>query len=248
MKKYFSLLLIAILAVGINAQSVASAQSNNSNNVNGVSSADSASLELAKATIRAHGGDKFKNMKTLIIRGTADVSGTPSQVIPATFAFVFSGEKYRVDIVNPLQSLKQIYDGEQTYSSINGFSLPPLNRMGLQLLQKIEQSGFVVSPLPEKLKQKKGFRVTSPEGYYTDFLIDEKTGQIKSFQSSYDVNGNTVSTSVDIDKVRNVDGVLIPENYAQRFDLGRMTIYSNFKAKEILVNSEVRDDVFVMSN
>lgn len=247
MKKYFSLLLIAIFAIGINAQSIASSQSESSKTVN-ISLADSASMELAKAAVKAHGGDQFKNMKTLVIRGSADVSGTPSQIIPATFAFVYSGEKYRVDIINPLQSLKQIYDGEQTFSSINGFSLPPLNRMGLQLLQKIDDSSFVVSVLPEKLKKKKGFRITSPEGYYTDFIIDEKTGQIKSFQSSYDVNGNSVSTSVDIEKVRNVDGVLIPENYAQRFDLGRMVIYSNFKAKEILVNSEVKDDVFVMSN
>jgi len=246
MKKYFSLILTAILAVSVYAQAVASNQSNNSTNA--VSGADAASLELAKATIQAHGGDKFKNMKTLIIRGTADVSGTPSQVIPATFVFVHSGEKYRVEIVNPLQSLKQIYDGEQTFSSINGFSLPPLNRMGLQLLQKIGESGFVVSALPEKLKKKKGFRITSPEGYYTDFLINEKTGQIKSFESSYEVNGMMVSTAVDIDKVRDVNGVLIPESYAQRFELRGMTIYSNFKAKEILVNSEVKDDVFVMSN
>jgi hypothetical protein len=247
MKKYLTILLIAIFAAGAYAQG-ASNQSNNLLNANVVAVADAASLALAKAAIQAHGGDKFKNMKTLIIRGTAEVSGTPSQVIPATFAFVYSGEKYRVDIINPFQTLKQIYDGEQTYSSINGFSMPPLNRLGLPLLQKIDDSGFIVSTLPEKLKKRKGFRITSPEGYFTDFIIDEKNGQVKSYQSSYEINGNKVSTSVEIDKVRNVSGVIVPENYSQRFDLGSMTIYSNFKAKEILVNSEVKDDVFVMSN
>ncbi|MGI8554833.1 MAG: hypothetical protein ACR2LT_00535 [Pyrinomonadaceae bacterium] len=207
---------------------------------------DEAALEIAKTTLAAHGGDKFKNMKTLIVRGTAEVSGSPTQTISATFAFVYAGEKYRVDINNPFQPLKQIFDGEQTYSSINGFSLPPLNRLGLSLLQKIGTEGFIVSALPEKLKNKKGFRITSPEGYYTDFLVDNKTGQVKSYESSYEIRGRTITTSVDIDKVRNVDGVILPEQYAQRFDLGNLTIYSDFKAKEILVNSIVNDDVFAI--
>ncbi|MGI8470200.1 MAG: hypothetical protein ACR2N3_17295, partial [Pyrinomonadaceae bacterium] len=172
---------------------------------------DSAALELARATLAAHGGEKFKNMKTLIIRGTADVSGGPTMTIPAGFAFVFSGEKYRVDITNPFQPLKQIFDGERTFCSINGFSLPPLNRLGLPLLQKLGAEGFAVSALPENLKNKKGFRITSPEGYYTDFLIDNKSGQVKSYESSYEINGRNVTTSVEIDKVRNVDGVIIPE-------------------------------------
>lgn len=238
MKNFFLILFIAILASAVSAHTP---QPNSKNS-------DTASLDLAKATLAAHGGDKFKNMKTLIIRGTADVSGSPTQVIPATFAYVFSGEKYRVDINNPFQPLKQIYNGERTYSSINGFSLPPLNRLGLPLLQRLGTEGFVVSDLPEKLKGKKGFRMTSPEGYYTDFLVDGKTGQVKGYESSYEINGRTVTTSVDIDKFRDVEGVIIPEKYAQRFDLGSLTIYSDFKAKDILVNSEVNDDVFTIPN
>lgn len=205
-----------------------------------------AASDLAKATLEIYGGEKFKNMQTLIIRGTADVSGSPAMVIPAGFAFVYAGEKYRVDITNPFQPLKQIYDGEQTYSSINGFSLPPINRLGLPLLQKLGVEGFTVSSLPEKSKNKKGFRMTSPEGYYTDFLIDEKSGQIKSYESSYSVNGRNVTTSVKIEKVRNVEGVIVPERYNQRFDLGQMTVYADFKAKEILVNAKVDDDVFAI--
>ncbi|MGI9035888.1 MAG: hypothetical protein ACR2GD_07600 [Pyrinomonadaceae bacterium] len=207
---------------------------------------DAAALELAKATFAAHGGEKFKNMKTLVVRGTSDFTISPTITIPAGFAFVFSGERYRVDISNPFQPLKQIFDGEQTYSSINGFSLPPLNRLGLPLLQKLGMEGFIVSALPEKFKNKKGFRITSPEGYYTDFLIDEKTGQVKSYESSYQTNGREVTTSVEIDKTRNVDGIIIPEHYAQRFDLGNLTAYADFKAKEILVNSQISDDVFAI--
>lgn len=248
-------LLVAVSVFGVKAQAK---QPDANNRVGGAisseaSKGEAALLELAKQTIKAHGGDKFRNMKTLIIRGTAEVSATPSQVIPASFAFVYAGEKYRVDINNPFQPLKQIFDGEQTFSSIPGFSLPPLSRLGLPLLQKVEAdaagggNGFVVSALPEKLKKKKGFRVTSPEGYYTDFFLDDKTDQVKGYEASYDVNGSTVTTSVEVNKYRNIDGVILPESYSQRFNLGNITIYTSFKAKEILVNSDVGDDVFVMN-
>jgi len=164
---------------------------------------------------------------------------------PAPFVMTFSGEKYRMEITTPFMLLKQIYDGQQTYSSIPNFTLPPLNRLGLPLLPKIEEKGFVVAALPDKSK-KLGFRITSPEGYYTDFFIDEKTAQVKSYGAKYEYNGREITTSVEIDKLKNVEGILIPERYAQRFEVGQNTIYSDFKAKEILVNTPIADDVFVM--
>ena len=205
-----------------------------------------APLELAKAALAAHGGDKFKNMKTLVVRGTADVSGSPSTTFPATFAMIYSGDKYRLEISNPITPFKQIYDGQQTVSSVTGFSLPPINRLGLPLLPKIEEKDFTVSALPDVKKKKTGFRITSPEGYYTDFFVDEKNGQVKSYEASYELNGRTITTAVEIEKVREVEGVKVPERYAQRFETGSLTIYSDFKAKEILVNSTVADDVFSM--
>lgn len=201
-------------------------------------------LELAKKALAAHGGDKFKNSKTLIVRGSADISTSPTQTMPSTFVVIFSGDKYRYEITNPFQPFKQTYDGTQTASSIPNFILPPINRLGFPLLQKLGEKDFTVSALPEKSKKKNGFRITSPEGYYTDFYLDEKTGEVKSYEASYDFNGRNVTTSVEIDKFREVDGVKVPEKYAQRFELGFATIYADFKAKEILVNSEVADDVF----
>lgn len=200
-------------------------------------------LELAKAALAAHGGDKFRLMKSLVVRGTVDISGTPSQSFPGTFATVFAGEKYRLEI-NSLQSFKQTFDGQQTNSSARGFELPPLNRLGLPLLSKIGEKDFAVSALPEKSKKKTGFRITSPEGFYTDFFVDEKTGMVKSYESSYEIGERTATTSVDIDKIREVDGVKIPERYAQRLDFGSLTVYAAFKAKDILVNSAVADEIF----
>ncbi len=244
MKKYFILLLIIIFVISTFAQTKEKGNKNEKGKNTNAVLKTSSPLELAKETIRIYGGDKFMNMKTLVVRGTADVSGSPTITFPATFATIYAGEKYRLEVSNPFQPFKQVYDGQQTSSSINNFNLPPLNRLGFPLLAKIDDKNFVVSALPENLKKKTGFRITAPEGFYTDFLIDEKTGLVKSFESSYDINGRNVTTSVEIDKLREVEGVKIPERYAQRFETGQFTVYADFKAKEILVNSAVADNVF----
>ncbi len=209
-----------------------------------------AEKKLAQLTLEAHGGAKLKAMRSLVISGSVDVTTSAfNQAIAATFITIFSGDKYRLEINNPFQPIKQIYDGTQTMSSIRGgFTLPPINRLGLPLLPRIGETGFVVTPLPEKNKGKRGFRITSPEGYFTDYFIDEKTNQIKAYDSVYEINGRTVSTSVEVDKYRVVDGVVIPEKYAQRFDLDRLTAYAAFRAKEIQINSAVDDAVFAIAN
>jgi hypothetical protein len=247
MKKFSVLLLIFVFAAGVFGQKEQTTKDNKDKDKTSKAETKTIEpLEAAKASLAAHGGDKFKNMKTLIVRGTADVSGSPTTTFAATFAMIFSGDKYRYELTNPIQPFKQIYDGQQTVSSIPNFTLPPINRLGLPLLQKMDEKGYTVSALPEKSKKKTGFRITSPEGYYTDFFIDEKTSQVKSYEASYDFNGRTVTTSVEIDSVKEVEGVKVPEKYAQRFELGFATIYADFKAKEILVNSQVADDVFSM--
>jgi len=205
-----------------------------------------AELELARLAVSAHGGDKLKNMRSLVINGSVEVTTSAmAQAFPATFITIFAGEKYRIEIVNPFQPLKQTFDGVQTSSSIRGgFTLPPLNRLGFPLLQQLGKQGFVVTSLPDVKKKRRGFRMTSPEGFFTDFYLDEKTSQIKGYDASYTISGRAVATSVEIEKCRPVDGVLVPEKYAQRFDTEQLTVYANFKAKEILVNSEVKDSIF----
>lgn len=246
MKNIKILSLLLILAVGVSAQTGKDKKSPDKDKTLSASIKNAAPMDLAKAALLAHGGDKFKNMKTLVVRGTADVSGSPTTNFPATFAMIYSGDKYRLEISNPFTPFKQIYDGTNTISSVAGFNLPPINRLGLPLLARIEEKDFVVSALPDTKKKKSGFRITSPEGYYTDFFVDDKTGQIKSYEASYEMSSRTITTSVEIDKVREVEGVKVPERYAQRFETGSLTIYSDFKAKEILVNSTVADTVFVM--
>ena len=202
-------------------------------------------LELAKAAVAAHGGDKLKQVKSIVMKGSVDfnVSGVST---PATFSIAISGDKYFFEINNPVQPLKQTYDGRETFSTIRGFSLPPITSLGFPVLTKIGDTGYVVSDIGESKKKRKGFRVTTPDGYYTDFLIDEKTGQVKGYESSYEVGDRNVTTSVEIDEFQTIDGVSMPKKYSQRIDLGQLTAYANFKVKEMLINSAIDDSVFAM--
>jgi hypothetical protein len=121
-----------------------------------------------------------------------------------------------------------------------------VNRLGLPLLARIGETGFSVAAPPSGGKEG-AFRVTSPDGWFTDFIVDGKTGLVRKYSSAYELNGRVLNTVVEIDKFRIVDGVTLPERFAQRFELGQLTAYADFKAKEILVNSEVADDVFTLS-
>jgi len=197
----------------------------------------------AKAAFDAHGGAKLKSIKTLVVKGGVDVT-VQTQSLPGAFSTVISGAKYILDIQTTFQSIKQTFDGTNTVSSMNGITLPPVTSLGFPLLPKFGDDGYVVSPVPVGKRKEKGFRLTAPDGFYTDFYLDEKTGLISSYESAYEMNGRTFTTSIVVDKYRVVDGITVPERYSQRFDLGPITAYANFKAKDILINSKIDDVVF----
>ena len=198
--------------------------------------------ETAKATFLAHGGEKLKSIKTLVVKGSVDVS-VQNNVLPGGFSTVIAGDKYMLDIQTAFQSIKQTYDGDHTISSLPGMTLPPVTTLGFPLLMRYGDNGYLVSALPDG-KKGYGFRLSAPDGFYTDFWVDEKTNLLKKYESAYEMNGRTFTTSIEIDKIRVVEGVSVPEKYSQRFDLGQLTAYANFKAKDILFNSPIDDAVF----
>lgn len=211
------------------------------------SKADADAKDLAKLVLAAHGGDKLKQLKSLTLSGSVDVNAF-NQAVPATFAMVFAGEKYRIDLNNPFQPIKQIYDGTQTLTNAQGaFKLPPLDRTGFYVIGRIGDTNYPINALPATAKGKSGFRITAPDGNYTDFYIDTKTKQVSGYESAFEFNGMPGKTSVEIDKYRTIETMMIPEKFAQRFDLGQITAYCNFKAKEVAVNTTISPDVFVMS-
>src|SRR5262245_28627575 len=70
--------------------------------------------ELAKAAFLAQGGDKFRNVQNMILRGSVQLYAPNSiQSIPGSFSIVTAGDKLRMEIdARPAVVFKQIYDGQ----------------------------------------------------------------------------------------------------------------------------------------
>jgi hypothetical protein len=202
-------------------------------------------VTLAKESFEAHGGEKLKALKSLSMFGSVDItSSAVNQAIPAKFSQIFSGDKYRLEVdARPMIQFVQVFDGRNTETSPSrGFELPPINKIGLMLLQRFGQTGYAVS---ESLgSAKSGFRMTSPDGYFTDFEINKKTKRVKGYSASYFVGGREVTTLVEIDKFVDKEGIIIPTSFAQRFEVGGMIIYADFKTKTIEINGEIEESVF----
>lgn len=238
---------IFVLGSASFAQTGPAAKQPEKSSATATASSATAPLDIAKAALAAHGGEKLKKLQTFLVKGSVDVS-FQGQSLPGAFSTAFSGEKYYFEIVTAIQQLKQVFDGRQTSTSLQGFSLPPVTSLGFPLLPKIGDEGFVITALPESAKKRKGFRMTTPEGFYTDFVVDEKTGQIKGYEAKWMSGQQTITTSVEIDEFMTVDGIAVPKKYSQRFDLGPIAAYANFKVKDVKVNSAIEDSAFVIGN
>jgi len=208
--------------------------------------AQSTPMELAKASQMAHGGDKFKNLRSILMRGTADASAPGStQTINATFYIATAGDKSRFELNNPMAPFLQIFDGQQLYNSLPQIQIPPMSRLVISLLQKIEDKGYTVSTLPDR-KKKRGFKITTPDDYSSDFYIDPVTGLVDTIEAKFTVQNREITTIISFDKFREVEGLMLPEKFSQRLDFSGMSVYASFKAKEILVNTELPENTFII--
>lgn len=204
---------------------------------------NSTPLELARAALAAQGGDKFKNLKSMMMIGTVDLYAPNStQSIPGKFAMVTAGERVRIDIdARPIVSFKQIYDGQQSYSSMPGVQLPPASKFGLPVLAKFDQPGYTVSALPDK-KKLRGFRIVDAEGNTTDFYIDAATARVLQYLIPY--NGFVFGT--ENSKFKEVDGILVAFNFSQRLEMTQGAFFAEYRVKEVKINQPIGDDVFMI--
>ncbi len=205
--------------------------------------ANSTPLELARAALAAQGGDKFKNLKSTMLIGTANLYAPNSlQSVPGKFVMVTAGEKVRVDIdASPIFKFKQIFDGQQSYSSMPGISMPPASKFGLPVLAKFDQPGYTVSAVADK-KKLRGFRIADADGNTTDFFIDPATGRVMQFVVPY----MGYKFSAEHSKLTPVEGVLIPYSFSWRLESPQGAFFAEFKVKEVKLNQPIGDDVFVM--
>ena len=199
-------------------------------------------MELARIALAAQGGEKFKTLKSMVLRGSVDLYRPNStQSIPGGFIWVVAGDKVRLEVdAQPAPvSFKQIFDGQRGYSSLPGVELPPASKVGLPVLAKYDQAGYVVTALPDK-KKLRAFRITDAEGHVTDFHVDATTGRVMSFLVPY--GGFTFGT--ENKKFKEVDGVLVPTEFTQRLEMQQGAFFAEYKVKDIKLNNPLGDDVF----
>jgi hypothetical protein len=202
-------------------------------------------MDLARAALAAQGGEKYVSLKNTLLRGSVDLYGPNStQSIPGGFVLVLAGDKVRMEVdARPLFSFKQIYDGQQSYSSLPGTELPPTGKFGMRLLGKFAEPGYTVSALPDKKKQR-GFRISDSEGNATDFYLDSTTGRVMSFTFSF----NGINFGTEHKKFKEVDGVLVPASFTQRIEMPQGAAFAEFSVKDIKLNQTMGDDVFALPN
>ena len=200
-------------------------------------------LELAKAAFAAQGGEKFRSVQNAILRGSVQLYPPNSvQSIPGSFSLVTAGLKLRMDIdARPAIVFKQIYDGQQSYSSMPNVEMPPLTKFGLDALAKFDQPGYQITAIPDKKKQR-GFRLVDPEGNTTDFYLDPKTGRVMSFFLYYE--GVTLGT--ENTKFKEVEGVLVPVSFSKKFEMPIGAFFAEFNVKEVKFNQQLPDDAFAI--
>ena len=208
-----------------------------------VITAESTPMDLAKAAFTAQGGEKFRAVQNMALRGSVSLyPPARTQSIPGSFSIVTANDKLKIEIdARPVIVFTQIYDGEQSYSSMPGVELPPLSKYGLGALAKFDQPGYKVSTIPNK-KKLRGFRIADPEGYTTDFYIDATNGRVMEFFLTY--GGLTFGTAND--KFKEVEGVLVPTSFSQKFEMPMGAFFAEFSVKEVKINQQLPDDAFAI--
>ncbi|MFN2455297.1 MAG: hypothetical protein ABR577_13870 [Pyrinomonadaceae bacterium] len=238
-----AILLVSAMLPAVNAQekqttketgaSRSAAQAN-------IALAASSPVELARAALAAQGGDKFRNLKSMVLIGSVDLfSPNSTQSLPGKFVIVMAGERFRLEIQSPAFNFRQTYDGQQGSSSVRGMELPPPSKFGLNVLPKFDQPGYTVTALPND-KKRRAFRIADAEGNATDFYVDPQNGRVVSYIIPY--NGNRFG--VENRTLKEVDGVLVPYSFVQRLELPQGAFFAEYKVKDVKINQPVSDDLF----
>lgn len=200
-------------------------------------------LDMARAALIAQGGEKYRNLKSIVLKGSVDLYAPNStQSIPGGFVIVIAGEKTRMEVdARPAVSFKMIYDGQRTYSSLPNVDMPPPTKFGMGMLVKYDQDGYAVTAIPDK-KKHRGFRITDSEGNVTDFYVDPASGRIMSFMIPY--SGYTFGT--ENKKLKDFEGVLVATSFTQRLEMPQGAFFADYSVKDVKLNQPIGDDVFAI--
>lgn len=236
---------LAISAIGVGAQTDAKKTGTNDKGTTATPAitATTTPLDIARAALIAQGGEKYRNLKSIVLKGSVDLYGpNTTQSIPGGFVIVIAGEKTRMEVdARPAVSFKMIYDGQRTYSSLPNVDMPSPTKFGMGMLVKFDQDGYAVTAIPDK-KKHRGFRITDSEGSVTDFYVDPASGRIMSFMIPY--SGYTFGT--ENKKFKDFEGVLVATSFTQRLEMPQGAFFADYSVKDAKLNQPIGDDVFAI--
>lgn len=233
----------SIISVGAQTDAKKTGTNDKGTTATAAITATTAPLDMARAALIAQGGEKYRNLKSIVLKGNVDLYAPNStQSIPGGFVIVIAGEKTRMEVdARPAVSFKMIYDGQRTYSSLPNVDMPPPTKFGMGMLVKFDQDGYAVTAIPDK-KKHRGFRITDSEGNVTDFYVDPASGRIMSFMIPY--SGYTFGT--ENKKLKDFEGVLVATSFTQRLEMPQGAFFADYSVKDIKLNQPIGDDVFAI--
>lgn len=198
--------------------------------------------ELARAAVAALGGEKFRNMKSMVQSGSAELFLPGSnESVRGEFAISLDpAGRYRIE-VNAGFSFQQISNGSGSYSSFPRVELPDPSKHGLSQLARYDQPGYKVTAIPDKDKMR-GFRIKSPDGSTTDFFADAATGRVRL----YTVLTASQIFDFELKDYQEVEGIPVPVDFTMKMEATPGLFTLNFKVKETKINQPLAADVFAI--
>jgi hypothetical protein len=236
--------LIICASLGTYAQGDASKSASANSTATATAAGTSAPLDMARAAFNAQGGEKFRNLKNMVLSGSVDLYPPNStNSAPGKFVLATSGARLRMEVdARPAIYFKQISDGHNTYSSLPNVQFPPPDRFGLPVLVKFDQAGYAVTAIPDNNKLH-GFKITDPDGNATDFYV-EATNHVVRYLYQY----GGYNFGVENSKFKEIEGVLVPFKFTQRIEMPQGAAFADFSVKDVKLNQQLGDDVFTIPN
>lgn len=251
MKKVSSALVLLVAFAGLllcastpAQEKIANSSPSVATNKGAAESPAASPADHARAALAAHGGDSFRNLKSLILKGSGlAFSPLSTQAAPIDFTIVYAGTRVRIDMKAPFGMIHLINDGEQFFTLFAGqrgtFGLAPPNQFGLNVLADYDKQGATITALPLN-KDEVGFRIADADGRATDFYMNPSTGLISHYEYKY----NNYVNSWEQKDYKKVEGVLIPHKLVMKLGSRVGDYYAEFKVKVVQINPNVSDSVF----
>jgi hypothetical protein len=239
-----SLLLLSFVSSSAGGQSAVGIASRGSAS-NGSTSAGATASDRARGAVAAHGGEKFRALKAITLRGVGSaVSPLFPDPVPAEITMISTDDRIRVDLSVPFGVIQLINDGKQFYNLVNGvegtFGLAPPAKFGLRVLARYGQKGYTVDTLPDP-DVDRAFRITDPEGNATDFYLDPASSRVTRIAYKY----NNLAQSWELGSFKEIDGVMVPHSVTIRLESRVGDYLISFQAVDAKLNQSLDASAFL---